>query len=358
MFMQKVLTRETAFRSVAACPWCGSGEPDHRAPAKEAFGSKSNKYLDAIAERIDLPVSTLIASMDTFECRTCGTAYCDPWLSQPATEWLFSLGYPQHHSGWLRFFAWLDRSPNYQKVYAPRAERIWAYLGNRLGTIAAYGEIGCPFTGLFTYFQELLQTPQESFARFEAHCAEQAKTAPQPMYVGRLQSLVRAATAMKGWKNRRRWRRSPPASSTSNGSAATTLPDSLSYFRAPSSLSWQASCQALGCSCSATVMGNFDVDVTEFSKLNSRFDVLGFYKTLDHQDRPLQALEKALQFARAVIIEAHPDTEAGKQHLFVINEALERTAHRNGWFFEEFSEQISGSDRFYLVALEPPTGRT
>jgi hypothetical protein len=177
---------------VAACPWCGSGEPEHRAPAK-AFGSKSNKYLDAIAERIDLPVSTLIASKDTFECRNCGTAYCDPWLSQPATEWLFSLGYPQHHSGWLRFFAWLDRSPNYQKVYAPRAERIWAYLGNRLGTIAAYGEIGCPFTGLFTYFQELLQTPQESFARFEAHCAEQAKTAPQPIYVGRLQSLVRAA---------------------------------------------------------------------------------------------------------------------------------------------------------------------
>ena len=218
--MQKVLTRETAFRPVTTCPWCGSGEPDHRAPAR-AIGSKSNKYLDAVARRIDLPVSKLIASMDTFECRNCGTAYCDPWLSQPATEWLFSLGYPQHHSGWVRFFAWLDRSSNYQKIYAPRAQRIWAYLGNRLGTIAAYGEIGCPFTGLFTYFQELSRTPQESFARFEAHCAEQAKTAPQPMYAGRLPSLVKAATAMKGWKNRRRWRRSPPAS---NGAADFARP--------------------------------------------------------------------------------------------------------------------------------------
>src|SRR5262249_22624510 len=99
------------------------------------------------------------------------------------------------------------------------------------------------------------------------------------------------------------------------------------------------------------------VDVTEFSELNSHFDVLGFYNTLDHQDRPLQVLEKALRFARAVVIEAHPDNDSGKQHLFAINEALERTAQRNGWFFEEFSEQIALRNRFFLVALQPPGGR-
>jgi hypothetical protein len=102
-------------------------------------------------------------------------------------------------------------------------------------------------------------------------------------------------------------------------------------------------------------LATFKVDVVELSKLTSDLDVLAFFNTLDHQDRPLEVLERALDLARFVVIELHDDDEAGKQHLFVINQALARTAREKGWNFVEVSEAINQEgtevgDRIYIVS--------
>jgi hypothetical protein len=102
-------------------------------------------------------------------------------------------------------------------------------------------------------------------------------------------------------------------------------------------------------------MGNLGVQVTEYSELQGRFDVLGFFNTLDHQDRPLAALDRAVAAARAVVVETHPDEEAGRQHLFVINAAIVRTCADRGWFVEDFSDEIPSNNRFFLIASTPPS---
>lgn len=84
-------------------------------------------------------------------------------------------------------------------------------------------------------------------------------------------------------------------------------------------------------------------------------DLLAFFNTLDHQDEPLDALEKALHMAKYVLVELHGDAAAGKQHLFVINEALARTAKENNWSFCDFSDVIDvqpqgSADRLYLLS--------
>jgi hypothetical protein len=67
----------------------------------------------------------------------------------------------------------------------------------------------------------------------------------------------------------------------------------------------------------------------------------------------LKALEKAMRCARAVVVEVHPDDDTGKQHPFAINAALERSARANDWYFEDFSGDIGGRNRLYLLAREP-----
>ena len=99
-------------------------------------------------------------------------------------------------------------------------------------------------------------------------------------------------------------------------------------------------------------MVNFNVGVLDISNLRQRLDVLGFFNTLDHQDKPLWILERALEAARFVVIELHRDEKAGKQHLYVINDALARTVTRKGWILEEFSKHIDEGkgNRLYLVS--------
>jgi hypothetical protein len=53
-----------------------------------------------------------------------------------------------------------------------------------------------------------------------------------------------------------------------------------------------------------------------------------------------------------VVIELHRDEKAGKQHLYVINDALAKTASRRLWHLEEFSDAVDGGtgNRLYLLS--------
>ena len=99
-------------------------------------------------------------------------------------------------------------------------------------------------------------------------------------------------------------------------------------------------CQAISMSCTATTRpATFNLNITEFQRLEKSIDLLGFFNTLDHQDKPLEILTEAVNKARYVVVELHDDRDAGKQHLFVINQALVRSAKENRWNCKEFSSE-------------------
>ena len=107
--------------------------------------------------------------------RLWGASDCDPWLSQAATAWLFNLGYPQHNAAWKSFYDWLDRSEDFEATVFPRKEKIWKFVASKVGPVHSYGEIGCPFMGLFSYFECLKKTPLESFLNFEQRSVQQIR---------------------------------------------------------------------------------------------------------------------------------------------------------------------------------------
>ena len=340
------MTIEEAIQETLACPWCGSR---NRAPS-QAFTTKPNGYLRAVATKLDLPVEALIERLASVECPDCGASYCDPWLSQAATAWLFNLGYPQHNAAWKSFYDWLDRSEDFEATVFPRKEKIWKFVASKVGPVHSYGEIGCPFMGLFSYFECLKKTPLESFLNFEQRSVQQIRGQHRPDFVPKLSSITRLALKIRRRKIVRRLAQHPPSSG--KPSQETRPPSQLYFVRSPSSLLWGGNCQSLSTSCTAMAMVNFNVGVLDISNLRQRLDVLGFFNTLDHQDKPLWILERALEAARFVVIELHRDEKAGKQHLYVINDALARTVTRKGWIFEEFSKHIDEGkgNRLYLVS--------
>lgn len=340
------MTLEEAIQPTPKCPWCGSTS---RVPSR-AFTSKPNRYLISLAEKLGVSTESMIEKMQAVECLDCGTSFCDPWLSPAATTWLFSIGYPQHNAAWKTFYHWLDRTDEFETQVFTRKEKIWRTVESRIGPVNSYGEIGCPFMGLFTYFQCCKAQPAASFARFVGQSLEQAQTRKHPTFVPRLRPLQRAVLVARFWKNRLRWTKRSPASSR----AHAHVPSELYFVRSPSSLLWGTNCVSLSTSCAAMALANLEARIVELSEISLRFDALAFFNTLDHQDAPLGVLEKALQAARFVIVELHRDSTAGKQHLYVINEALSKTARQKGWHLEEFSESVDGGkgDQLYIISRE------
>jgi len=47
---------------------------------------------------------------------------------------------------------------------------------------------------------------------------------------------------------------------------------------------------------------------------NIRFDLIGFFNTLDHLDDPLIALKEALDLSKSVVVRIHPVNGGGAQH--------------------------------------------
>jgi hypothetical protein len=338
------MTIEDAIQERLTCPWCGSSS---RVPST-AFTSKPNRYLLAVAQEVGVSTEELIGRMKVVECADCETSYCDPWLSSVATQWLFNLGYPQHNTAWKTFYHWLERTPEFETRFLPRKEGIWRFIQSKIGLVNSYGEIGCPFMGLLTYFQCCKHDPLTSLARFERHYLDQLHTGKHPAFIPRLKLAQRAFFRFRYWRNRLRGMRRPPAPKKTH----VSVPAELCFVRSPSSLLWGGNCVSLSTSCAAMALANLQTRVVDFSDLDFRFDVLAFFNTLDHQDKPLRVLQKALDAARFVVIELHRDEKAGKQHLYVINDALARTASRNGWNLEEFSNTIDGGngDRLYLLS--------
>ena len=334
--------------SVPSCPWCGSTE---REPSSDAFSSSSNPYLAAVAQNYGVVAEDLVARMKSYDCLACGTSYCDPWLSQSASQWLFNLGRPQHNAGWGNFYDWLEKTERFKTSLFPRAENIWNYLTSEIGAVRSYGEVGCPFMGLFPYFETLRTPMAESFDRYEKLCCNNFQIQAHPTFLKQPYILQRFNLWYRKRQNNARWSKQ----SSSLPKTAENVPSEYYYVRALSRLAWGNNCQAISMTCTATAAATFNLNITEFQKLEKSIDLLGFFNTLDHREKPLEILTEALNKARHVVVELHDDRNAGKQHLFAINEALVRSAKEERWKCKEFSNQIpedpaSPNDHLYLLS--------
>lgn len=299
------------FRAVPSCPVCGSVErtlTQRRSP-------KNDDYIAALARELEVPHAEIASVFVLYECADCESVYCDPWLSARASSLLYGKGQAQHLLGWGLFYDWLRGSRKSRTVLAQK-EKIWKYLLGVAGPIDVYGELNCPFQGLYPYFNQWVHSREKRQA-FRRYLAELKSTSvyPRPSVLAR---GYRALFAKKSKKEPQAVAKTPQRKSL------VGLPRRRYLVWQPSSSFWGANCRSEGTTCQGVAQGMLEAPVIHWEDVereNMRFRVLGLFNCLDHFQEPTELLAQALRCSDYVFIEthkSHPQNTFSRQHLYAL----------------------------------------
>lgn len=301
---------------VKACPVCGGTE------RQAQDGMARNKsagfhYLKHAALHLGISVAELGARARVHKCLTCGSYYCDPWLSAALASQLFSASAPDHIAGWGNFEEWLSNAtPN--RVEA-RNRSLYALLSKRIGPIRAYAEFGCPFQGWLLLMKGAELAPRERI------CSISKAFQREPDV--RWSKVTRIYHAAEVWARRLavaylsiRARKESLRSKKTAPNPIQQPPHERVFLTEDTTLGWGSNCVRYGASCryfTNQVLGATVLPLAEVSTdTGSRFDVIGIFNNLDHTTKPMDVLRRCVRLANHVLVVTHHASHAGRQHLY------------------------------------------
>ena len=316
---------------VRNCPTCGGAD---RVPASDGMASTSRDmgihYLKHAAARLGNTVEHLVDAVQVFQCSTCRTYYCDPWISPEVASYVFTEGAPDHIAGWENFEHWLSSDSLNDAQGANH--KLYRVLEKKIGTVSSYAEFGCPFLGFLLLFKAQEERPSRRMALFAG--AMQRKVDVRWTKVARLHhaatswanQLVIGYHKVRAVKESLRARKMRVASG--NGSdrkdaSVVSMPKTRLFLTQETTRAWSNNCVRYGGSCRYYAGRVLDAVVLPFDetvRTNRRVDLLGIFNSLDHTSDPLGVVRKGLKLARHIVIVAHHASHAGKQHQYAFDD--------------------------------------
>jgi hypothetical protein len=363
------LTATGILRRYPACPVCGSPER-HTAQRRPPM---QDTYLLALARTLDVPYQDLHAALEVHECDRCASVYCDPWLGALGMASLYGRGHGQHLAGWENFLRWVQSTG---PARPPVPEAVWSFLAERMGPVGIYGELNCPFSGLFLLFRDLDggdQVRADDSARAIAgihHSYTYPERLRGQLTRGRsLRARVARrllgddqASALSVARVRRRLTR-PGAIGPARTPradvrpAAATPPEKRYLVMEPSSTFWTTNCVAVGTSCRALcqspAVGVPVIDWKDVAREEITFDLFGLFNCLDHFVDPGRLLREVLAHSRAVFVETHrggANDTFSRQHLYAFGPRFLDHLLPSGWRWEDVTPSLDdGLQSFYWI---------
>jgi len=297
---------------IARCPVCGGVE------RVESDGMSVRKlqglhYLKHAAAGLGLSVEDFADRVKTFRCASCGSYFCDPWLSPELASSIFNAGAPDHIAGWAEFEHWLY--PPSANLVQLRNRRLSAAVTRRIGAVSAYAEFGCPFQGLLLEFRGQETAPRERVSLF-------ARMLQRPPDV-RWTKIPRLHHAMQRWAGRLavfalrlrafkqglvaagKGRRAEPR----NGAVLPSLPARRYLLTEDTTRGWGSNCVRYGASCqyfAHTVLGADVIPLEEAHRTGApKCNLIGLFNVLDHTAVPLDVLRRCLGLTDHILIASH-----------------------------------------------------
>lgn len=301
------------------CPVCGGAE---REPA-QAMSQGGQQYLRHVAARLGMPVEQLIERAHVFRCVSCGSYYCDPWLSPELASWLFAAGSPDHNAGWTELETWVrDLGGRLQR----RNQRLYAAVTRRTGPLRRYAEFGCPFQGFLLQMKACEADPAARRRLF-------ARALRRPSDV-RWSRLTRIYNALEGLSRgffllalRTRILLDGATSRRHTPTAPDDVPrppERRYLLTQDTTTGWGSNCVRYGASCRFFAREMLDADVIPMDQAHRTegvaFDLIGVFNSLDHTTYPADVLRKLLDMANHVLVVGHDARYAGKQHLYAFGD--------------------------------------
>lgn len=317
------------------CPVCGGTE---REPSDGMTRRKLQglHYIKHAAAALGISVEELVELVNTFRCLSCGSYFCDPWLSPEMASALFCASAPDHIVGWANFEHWLY--PRRNNIIQTRNQRLYAAVTRKIGSLSSYAEFGCPFQGFLLQLTGYETTPGKRISLFaqalyrepdirwtkitRIHNAAQRWCSRLAVLGLRVRAVLVALAVIKGVLNKRG--KIADRQVEHEEIPVASLPKQRYLLTQDTTKGWGSNCVRYGASCqyfAHTVLGADVIPMDEAHRNGfPRFDLIGIFNILDHTTFPMDVIRKSLELTDHVLIVTHHATHAGKQHLFALSD--------------------------------------
>jgi hypothetical protein len=281
-------------------------------------------YIKHAANFLNVSVQQFISDIHVYRCLTCDTLYCDPWLSSEHASSIFTTGASDHIAGWGTFENWL--SSGYSSRGQLIIRKLHSFLIHKIGHIATYAELGCPFQGLLLLYKgEEMQPPHRislfKRAIYKTKDERWSRVTRLHYFLSNIANIC-AIYYLKIRLTKENFLR------TKNDIKILALPAIRFLITEDTCFGWGNNCVRYNGSCRYYAAKVLDVNVLPLaeavervsSNTTSLFDLLGIFNSLDHMNFPILTIKNGLKIAKNIIVVTHHATHAGKQHRFAFGE--------------------------------------
>ena len=324
---------ESLLESHPNCPLCGGSS---RAIAGYEVRSPGY-YVEILISQFGLDRMAFDRALNLFRCAGCGTLWYDPWLTPRVSSSLYGYLCGRHKFGWASLRAWLV---GLERPYFRARPELWGILGALVPNMTDYGEVNCPYGGLFFHLFDAMagDVNREALARKIPLLSQ--------MYAGeKLVGQYGEAGAFSGLIDDMRAVRE-------NATAPRTF-----LVREFSDMCWGHSCIFNGNHCLAFAQDVLVDEVVDFDTLRAtgqRLGALGLFNVWDHFRDPMRVLSKATDVADLVVIDLHHYGWTDAQHFFNVGDRVIEFLHDRGFNAVDLTPHIKSvvgedDDRRYLL---------
>lgn len=296
------------FKIIKRCPFCKSNK------SKKILNNKldRNFYVKEIVSDLNINFNYLKKNLKIKECLNCFSIYYSRWFDDYYKKKIFLSIYGQHNMGWQNLYDFKNKvlTPNHGALFRDLKKNI---------NIKNYGEYGCPFNGLlFDMLKDELKYKNviKNFLN---------------QNILHLQSKVRDFNSKKIKKR-----------SVKKVRKVKRLNQKF-FVIDDSYLIWGKNDISENCSSLGLADKIFDLklyNANEKELYKNKFDLFGFFMTLDHCENGFSLLKKILLISNYVIIHAHTTKEITAQHSFLFTKKIKNFFKKKKIFNIELTQNI------------------
>ena len=319
------------FSQYNTCVFCNSKKLKRTSKRVE----KSNFYSKALINDLKLKKFEL-NKIKIYKCLSCGVLQNNPWLTFDQISYLYSNIYGQHHRSWSNLLNFVN------KDLLPQHGNLYKIIANNI-KINSYGEFNSPFMGINLNFFNSERSNEKNYVKklFNAsinylHIRQLAGKSKKLINQNNLKSY-KLKKKLELLKNKTKYKVKKYLI-LDNSNSTWSINDNYKSVNSKS--------------LALEMLGLEYYEMSHFLKKKVKFDLFGFFLTLDHTLQPKKAFNFALKNSKYVLINFHSNSKLTLQHLFSFSKDFKYYLIKKKIFFKDLTKSIDNkkkNNEIYLL---------